>query len=325
MRSRIARLAVVAALVGGAFALQGTRVSGADENHPVGYTIGSRLPSSGEPALGCNFYRIDLKTGAATQVNAVNGSVACGDGLTFDEDGTLYAYRSAPAAGPGGVTQLVTIDKHTGIQAVVGQLPHVLVGGGGMTFDAGGDLWLYGIVVGDPSCNPSGSYCLYEVNKKTAAARFAGQAPLGTGVYGLAADCEDVLAITSFALTGVGADPAPASVTALNEVDTHNGALKKIADTPGIVFPTGLDFDSEDDLWALGNTDLRGAGIGMQVYRIDPRNGNTGPIDITVNGAPFNGTMDGLAVSPIGDCEPETTTTTAPPAPVVAAEPVFTG
>ena len=289
MRSRLARLAVVAALVGGAFALQGTQVSGADDQDPIGYTIGSRLPSRGEPSLACNFYRIDLKTGAATQVNAVNGSVPCGDGLTFDEDRTLYAYRSTPTAGPGVPSQLVTIDKHTGAQTLVGQLPEVLVGGGGMTFDADGHLWLYGIVIGDPSCTPSGSYCLYEVNKKTAAARFVGQAPFGTGVYGLAADCEDVLAITSFALSGVAADPAPAPVTALNEVDTHNGALKKIADTPGIFFPTGLDFDSENDLWALGNTFGQGAGIGMQVYRVDPDNGNTGPIDITVNGVPFDG------------------------------------
>ena len=102
-------------------------------------------------------------------MNAVNGSVPCGDGLTFDEDGTLYAYRSTPTAGPGVPAQLVTIDKHTGAQTLVGQLPEVLVGGGGMTFDADGHLWLYGIVIGDPWCTPSGSYCLYEVNKKTAA------------------------------------------------------------------------------------------------------------------------------------------------------------
>ena len=321
MRGRLVRLAVAAALVGGAFAVQGASVAGADDHDPIGYTIGIAAPGAGVGTLRCNFYKIDLKTGAATQVNAVNGSLECGDGLSFDDDGTLYAYRNV--AGPGGgVAQLVTIDKHTGVQTLVGQLPRVIVGNGGMTFDADGHLWLYAFASGDPACAPSSS-CLYEVNKKTAAARFVGAAPIGTDVYGLAADCEDVLAITLSGLTGASADPL-APVSALNELDTHNGALHKIADTPGIVFPTGLDFDSEDDLWALASTNLSGPGVGMQVDRVDPRNGNTGPTDVTENGVPFIRTMNGLAVSPIGDCESETTTT-APPAPVVAAEPVFTG
>ena len=72
-------------------------------------------------------------------------------------------------------------------------------------------------------------------------------------MYGLAADCEDVLAITELASpSSVPTGSRPRSLARSNEVDTHNGALKKIADTPGIGFPTGLDFDSEDDLWALG-------------------------------------------------------------------------
>jgi hypothetical protein len=322
MRGRVLRLTVAAALMVGAFAALSVPVAGADSgDHPVGYTIGTRGAGAGE-SIFCAFYKIDLETGAAT---VVNPNVNCGDGLTFDDDGTLYAYVSTPTAGAPGGAQLVTIDKHTGVQHVVGQLPHVLTGGGGMTFDAEGHLWLYALTVGDPSCQPAGTFCLFEVNKKTAATRFVGTAPVDRGVYGLAADCEDVLAITAAALTGAGTSKIVLN-PALNEVDTHNGSLHNTVPTPGIVFPTGLDFDSEGDLWALANTNLRGAGLGMEVFKVDPNTGNTGGTDVTLNGAPFVGNMNGLGVSPIGDCEPDTTTTTTTPAaPVVAAQPNFTG
>ena len=323
MRGRIARAAVVAAMVGVLFAVQGAQLSGADDNDPIGYTVGEHFLPEGTLGATCNFYKIDLKTGAATQVNPVGQPVICADGLTYDEDGTIYAYRNAPTAGgAGGISQLITIDKHNGVQHVVGTLPHVFVGSGGMTFDADGDLWLYAESSGVPECVGT---CLWEVNPKTAAARFVGTAPTAVNVLGLAGDCEDVLAITQqFGVApndGVVPDaPAPSS-QALDELNTQNAVLDKIADV-AIPHPTGLDFDAENDLWALGFTTT--GSTRMVLYRVDPRNGNTGPTDITLNGAPFTGVMDGLAVSPIGDCEPETTTT-APPAPVVAAEPVFTG
>ena len=52
MRSRLARLAVVAAIVGGAFALQGTQVSGADDQDPIGYTIGVAASQQGRAQPG---------------------------------------------------------------------------------------------------------------------------------------------------------------------------------------------------------------------------------------------------------------------------------
>lgn len=320
MRSRIAHAAVVAAMVA-LFAVQGAQLSGADEgDDPVGYTIGTPI-GRGFALASCSFFKIDLKTGEATQVNPVAQPVGCGDGLTFDEDGTLYAYRNRPTAGGPGVTELITIDKHTGAQHVVGPLPRVLLGAGGMTFDAEGDLWLYGLTIGDPSSAPSGSYCLWEVNRKTAASKFVGEAPTGRGVYGLAGDCEDVLAIAADALTGPGTGFHPE----LDEVDTQNGSLHTIAAVPGIGFPTGLDFDGEDDLWAIANSGPgAGAGIGMTLFKIDPNNGNSGGTDITLNGAPFTGQMNGLAISPISCEDPGPEPTPAPPAPV-AAEPLFTG
>jgi hypothetical protein len=322
MRGRIARAAVVVAMVGAVFAVQGVQVSGADDgDDPVGYSIGSIQHGAG--ALGgCNFYKIDLKTGAATQLNVGNGSVKCGDGLTYDDDGTLYAYTQRVIAGVGPtVSELVTIDKHTGVQHVVGQLPNVLVGGGGMTFDADGDLWLYGVTINDPRCTPNASTCLWKVNPKTAASTFVGTAPTGRAVYGLTGDCEDVWAISADTVSG----PGVSLHTELDEVDTHSAALHKITDVPGIAFPTGLDFDADDDLWALANSFTRGAGTGMILFRVDPRNGNTGPTDITFNGAPFSGQLNGLAVSPISCDDPGPDPTPAPPAPVVAAEPLFTG
>ena len=259
-------------------------------------------------------------------MNPVGQGVICADGLTYDEDGTIYAYRNAPTAGgAGGISQLITIDKHTGVQHVVGTLPHVFVGQGGMTFDADGHLWLYAEAFGVPECQPNGAACLWEVNPKTAAARFVGTAPTGVLVQGLAGDCEDVLAIAQRFGVAPNGDvlpdaPAPSSQD-LDELNTHNAVLDKIADV-AIPHPTGLDFDAENDLWALGFTTT--GSTRMVLYLVDPRNGNTGPTDITLNGVPFSGVMDGLAVSPIGDCESETTTTAPPPAPV-AAEPVFTG
>lgn len=314
MRGRIARAAVVVAMVGAAFAVQGAPMSGADEgDHPVGYSIGT--PVGRGTAFACGFFRIDLKTGAATQVNP---AVKCGDGLTYDEDGTLYAYVSDADTGSIFGVNLVTIDKHTGVQHVVGPLPRVFVGGGGMTFDAEGDLWLFG-VADDPSCTP-GRTCLWKVNPENAHSTFVGFAQTGRGVYGLAADCEDVLAIAGDQLTGPGVSFHPE----LDEVDTRNGSLHTIAAVPGIGFPTGLDFDN-DDLWAIAIAGPgAGAGIGTTLFKIDQRNGNSGGTDITVNGAPFTGQMNGLAISPIRCDDPEPKPPAPQPVPVVV-QPVFTG
>lgn len=268
--------------------------------------------------MPCNFYKIDLKTGAATKVSA--GPVACGDGLTFDDDGTLFAYRNASTAGTTPSAQLITIDKHTGVQHVVGPLPPVLVSAGGMTFDADGDLWLYATTVGGAPCTAGvNSFCLWKVDPATAASTFVGTAPAGRGVFGLAGDCEDVIAITLVFPAG----PVTPNVE-LDEVHTSSAALEKTVDLPGVTFPTGLDFDADGDLWALANTDGTGAGISAILYRIDPDDGTSHAKDLTIGGVPFNSLLNGLAVSPIHCEDPESTPTTAPPAPVVVA-PVFTG
>ena len=199
-----------------------------------------------------------------------------------------------------------------------------------MTFDSDGDLWLNALAGNDPTCTPAGTYCLWEVNKKTAASKFVGTAGTGVSVTGLAADCEDVLAISRLHLpTLVSARrrrPSRLRRCSTSSTRTTTRRCTSRSTCPGSPSLTGLDFDAENDLWALANTGpgFGGSGIGMSVFRIDPSNGNTGATDITVNGAPFVGTMNGLGVSPISCDDPGPEPTPAPPAPV-AAEPLFTG
>ena len=318
MAGRIVRVVAAAALAAGLVAAQGVaHVASADESDdPVGYAFGQSAKGAGAGAR-CNFYKVDLKTGAATQLNPAGQPVVCGDGLTFDEDGTLFAYRNHNTTGLGS-SDLITVDKHNGTEQVVGQLPAIPVGGGGMTFDADGHLWLYGITFNNPACGPSGTYCLWKVNPDTAAASVVGAAPTGRGVFGLAGDCEDVIAITGIVDVGIPKQ------TRLDEVNTKNAALEKIVDLPTVAFPTGLDFDDEGELWAIGNAPFKGAGIGSIVYHIDPDDGSAGARDVTLNGAQLNTFLTGLAVSPIHCEDPKRPAPSPQPVPVVVA-PVFTG
>jgi sugar lactone lactonase YvrE len=315
MGRRVGRVVAVSALALGLVGSQSVQLASADDEHPVGYSVG--FTGKGEGG-NCNFYKIDLTTGDAKQVNQTG--VECADGLTFDDDGTLYAFRSPGLAAPL-VSQLITIDLKDGEQHFVRNVPNVLVGGGGMTFDADGDLWLYGFTAATAPCTP-GRYCLWEIDPDGSETRFVGEAPLGTGVFGLTSSCDDdVLAITSRVTVGLGAPNA-----ALDEVHTSSAALERIVDLPGIEFPTGLDFEDDGDLWAIATSGLgTGAGIGATLFRIDPSDGTSQAKDITVGGASFTGFMNGLAVDAIECPEPPTTTTTTPVPTAVAVAPTFTG
>jgi hypothetical protein len=316
---RLVGVVALGALVIGLVGVQGAGAglgSGGDDDHPVGYTVGGLF--NGRPAF-CNFYKVDLTTAEATRVNPPGVGVECADGLTFDDDGTLYAYRNTVVFGTPQA-ELVTIDLDDGRQHLVGLLPRVPVGGGGMTFDADGDLWLYGIGLGEIPC-PGSASCLWEIDPDTAEFRFVGEAPAGRAVYGLTADCEDVIGISAVAPSG-----ADGFAVRLDEVNTSNAALETIVGLPGFGFPSGLDFEDDGDLWAIGASGAGGAGIGATLWRINPSEGTFQTKDITLGGAPFTEIVNGLAVDPIECDEPPTTTTTtpAPPTPVAVA-PVFTG
>ena len=241
----------------------------------------------------CNFFEIDLDSGELTQINPAGQLVQCGDGVTFDDEGHLLAYRQNPdPSGVGDFTQLIRIDLHNGNQHVIGNLPAVFVGDGGMTSDADGHLWLYGFGSKDPECgNTSNDDCLWKVNASNAHSDLVGGNDT-VFVQGLAADCEDVIAISQ-ALLAPGSTDAHAAVglgaTQLDEVDTKNGSLDKIADTPGVTFPSGLDFDAEGDLYAVGGTAIAGPAAAAQLFEIDPRNGDSGGRQATLNGVPYTG------------------------------------
>jgi hypothetical protein len=307
------RALALSLLVVALVAVQGvTSVSAEEDDHPVGYTFGQGV--RGVPA-GCNFYEVDLATGAATKLNSAG--VPCADGLTFDDDGTLYAYRNLASGAASPTSQLVKVNRHDGSQQLVAAIPGAILGAGGMTFDAEGDLWLYAVVFGDPQCGIGGLACLWEVDPDNGQSTFVGSAPLSRAVYGLAADCEDVLAISAIA-TGFS------SGAALDEVNTKTAALERIVSLPGVGFPAGLDFEDDGDLWAIGTTTSFGSGIGPTLYRLDPTDGTSQAKDLTVNGVPLTGTVYGLAIEPVSCEDPGPEPAPPAPAPVVVA-PVFTG
>ena len=333
MRSRWARVVVVLALVGATVVVVGAPAASANDDHAqVGYTFGLARTTGPTIFRNCNFYRVDLDSGALHQVNT--SPVRCGDGLTFSADGTLYAYREEPSTALIALpAQLITIDPDTGTQHVVGALPPVSVGSGGMTFDHDGRLWLYSTLGEDPPECVGFLACLWQVDPHTANATFVGTAPEGVVVGGLAGDCEDVLGIASRFVTNLSqgstsAAGAPAT-TELDEVNTSNAALTKLVDLPNVPYPTGLDFDSEGRLWAIAGSEVTGGpGVpGWSLFLLDPDQGVVHRTTITLNGQDFRDLLDGLAISPISCEEHDDREPAAPPAaaPVVAVQPTFTG
>ncbi len=297
--------ALSAALVG----VVGVGSAGAGSGE-VGYSVGVQTPSGG---LECDFFSVELASGVLTRVNdPITQAVTCADGLTFAPDGTLYAYTSPV---PVGFTnaQLVTIDPTTGAQTVIGDLPPVVLGSGGMTFDGAGNLWLYGTPVQgvDPDCAATGfESCLWQVNPADATTTFVGGQSERI-VYGLAATCTDVYAIQT---------PIPGGLvsgTELALVDTATGGLELLTNVDDVWGPEGLDFDFAGGLWALGLTPPAGLFGFMQVSSIDPATGAATSTPLTFAGEQFNGFLNGLAISPLDCTEPT-------PEPIVIT-PTFTG
>jgi sugar lactone lactonase YvrE len=316
---RLVRLAAAAALVAAWVATLSAPLATAEEedDDPIGYTLGVEFRGGAVTPI-CDFFSVELDSG---ELHRIAAPVFCGDGLTFDEDGTLYAYRNPNViSGTPIQTELMIIDLDDGAQHVIGPLPGVQTGDGGMTFDEDGNLWLYGRAPADPDCGPTLGACLWKVDPDDASTRFIGSTATA-GVFGLTGDCEEVLAITSEGFGG----PAP-SGSQLAEVDTETAALEDVVDVPGVSIPQGLDFDERGRLWALSLV-FEGA-PGPYVHRIDPDDGSSTRRQVTLNGSTYDGALFGLAVDPIECDEPEPPVPPPAPAPApaaVAVEPVFTG
>ncbi len=149
--------ALIAALVLGVF---GSQVRAADL---VGYGEAFNV-----------LYSVDLTASTATQIGgagSINGqAIANIEGLTFSPAGVLYAVSDA-----GSAKLLLTIDEHTGLAGVVGNLN---VGNSnqldlGLAFTCDGKLWM-----------SAGTGQFWQVNPATAAVTALGN--LGVKITGLA-------------------------------------------------------------------------------------------------------------------------------------------
>lgn len=313
MLCRLARLLLVGALAATTVVALGADAA-SPQTGPVGYSVGAQF--TGVDGNTCSLYAIDLSTGEATAVNDPGDDIECADGLTFSPDGTLYAYTNPPAHGFSAAT-LITIDPATGVQTPVGDLPPVITGSGGMTFDGAGNLWLYGATPGpgiDPDCAPTQfAFCLWQVNPADGSSTFVGPAPSGTGVYGLAGSCDQVLAITATFAFG------PSNGSEIDQVDTTTAALTEVVPLPDVVIPTGLDYDAEGGLWALAGTRDQGIGA-MEIDLIDLATGDVMHTPISVGGSTFEGFLSGLGI--VGATCP---VPPPAPAPEVVLAPTFTG
>ena len=319
---RLAHLLVVAVLAGTALVVVGAGQVASGQTGPIGYTVGQPLAAGFNE---CEFYSIDASNGTLTQISDPSADLDCADGLTFAPDGTLYAYTNEPIEGTVVDANLVTIDLATGLQTVIGPLPPVRAGSGGMTFDAAGNLWLYGDAF-DPASPPCAdasveATCLYQVDPATAQTTVVGEAREDTEVTGLTASCAaGVLGVTRPFQNGV----TPVTST-LETVDTATAALSPIVPLDDVgVFTTGLDFDATEELWVLAGLPARGLG-GFEIDHVDLTTGDVTHQQLFNDGDPqdpFAGFLAGLAIAPATPCPapppPE-------PSPAIVLQPTFTG
>jgi len=265
-----------------------------------GYTYGAQF--GGRPFPECGFYRVAMGNGVAEQLGS---EITCADGLTFSPSGVLYGYTIPGPLGAGQESELVTIDPATGAQTVVGSLGDVFFEGG-MTFDAAGNLWLYG----EASEQPCGAniQCLFRIDPATAAVTPVGGVD-DFFVSGLAADCSTVYATGTFS-DGIAA-------TSLYTIDTATGAPTEVGDTGLMMFTEGLDFGSDGTLYTLGEPFNNGPpSYAPKVATLDPATGAGTEVAQWVSNDPIPNVVFGLAVGGL-DCTPA-------PAPV-DVEPNFTG
>ena len=228
-------------------------VSAAALTGPVGYTNGATTGGG-----LCDFFEIDLPTGHPHPEDRRPRTVRRRVHLLAEWD----ALRLPAAAERRalGASQLITVDLATGTQTVVGNLPPV--GEGGMTFDAGGNLWLY---AGDGDAECQFNFCLYKVDPATAASTLVGGED-DRFIGGLAATCTEVQVASTPDVRG------DASVATLDRLNTTNAVLTQIVTIPDIGIPTGLDYDAASQLWGVGSGPVAGFSNPI-AFRVDTSTG----------------------------------------------------
>jgi hypothetical protein len=336
------RIAVVALMAATASAgLVVSRSTPAPAADTVGYTVEVQIPRG--ILSFCRLATVDLGTGEVTGIGAVlDEPLACASDLAFAPNGTLYGItdvpgdddKDEPIEGTDDVTpladdavHLVRFDTATGAVTDLGPIgtapARLFRGGGGVTFDAAGRLWVY-MAVDDADCQDEG-FCLYQVDPANpAAATFFGGNPQQTTLYGLTASCSlGVFTVAeSFRPGDVAADDDEVLVIPGGDLlDAVNPGPPAVATPVGSVFDDdqtvqSLDFGADGTtLWAIGTIMPNGLGPPGQLSTLDPATGvlSAGPL-LTTDGD--ISLAVGLAVAP-PSCPPTT--------PPVELQPTFTG
>lgn len=247
---------------------------------PFGYSVNS------DQSPGDRLHRIDLATGAATELGVVQslGETRTDvEGLALDPDGMLWAADD---------DRLLLFPVNTGNGQVDFQNEVPLSGLGapggndfGMTFTCSGELYLTSIA--DQS--------LYRV-ALDGTATLVGS--LGANISGIASRGNPA------ELYGIDNDQSGEGLAggnrSLYRIDPQTGAttlIGEIGPAADDYFQAGLSFDAEGNLWAITDRTTAAADIGSQILRLDI---STGAATLVSTTTPTG--FESLAVAPPGGC-----------------------
>ena len=268
VRRRVARrFCVLATMLACAAGFVGHAAAAAAPSSVTGYSV----RSDGDDRL----YRIELTTGAATQLGASGFPKL--EGLAINAAGELFAVNPSISSSQ---SQLLKCSTSTGACAAVGVLGVVTVSStnAGLTFTPAGQLFL--------TLNAA----LYAVNPATGAATFVGTN--NVAISGLAATAPT--ANCASGLFGVGGN---GNAGALYCVSTSNGSVSALGNLSVAPTDAGLDADLTTGLlWEITNP--ADSGAQAEVFSFSPVTLiQSAPVGVTLGGAPIGG-FEGLAVVP---------------------------
>ena len=312
----------------------------------TGYTIQWQAPRGlNQIFTDCRLAQINLTTGVVTPIGPYRDAedLPCASDLAFSPSGVLYGIVeeqvvNAPSVDgndtpsstvapqaivENGFVHLVTYNLGTGVVTdvgVIGTDEAELGRGGGITFDAAGNLYVY-MIGFDTDCDGD-AVCLYKVDPTTPAnATFVGDDPQETYLVGLASNCagqnytlEETPSVASNEDVFINAN-----ADLLASVNTTGGVATVVgAEFGGGRFLQSLDFDPTGQMWAIGTVLPKGLGEEAFVFTVNHATGTiTAGSQVSVATGTFT-FIQGLAIAPLSCTVP-----TPPPPPAVI--PAFTG